>query len=404
MNKQRIAIIGAGTSGLASAILLARQGHDVTLFERADALAPVGAGILLQPYGLAALEELGCLHQILRYGHRVDALQGLTTSGNPIMNVAYADLGEGDGVFGLGVHRAALCHVLDEVLSSLPHRRHFGCQVESVEDRGTEALVRFRQGSDDHSLAFDALLVANGSASQLRPASLVRYDRQYPWGAMWLIRPLTEPLAGFRSPVLQQRYCGTSQMAGMLPTGRVPGNGEEPMVSFFWSLPVADMGRWREDGFDLGRWRDDVLSLWPDLNPLVEAIQSPGELLPATYRDVVMSRWGQGRVGVIGDAAHAMSPQLGQGANMALLDAVAVARSVAASTNWDDVWTRFEDQRSGSIRFYQRMSWLLTPMFQSHLWSAAWVRDLALTVSRKVPWLKRQMAETVAGRKQTWWY
>lgn len=89
----------------------------------------------------------------------------------------------------------------------------------------------------------------------------------------------------------------------------------------------------------------------------MEAIQSPRELLPATYRDVVMSRWGQGRVGVVGDAAHAMSPQLGQGANMALLDAVAVAR-----------------------------------------------RDLALTVSRKVPWLKRQMAETVAGRKQTWWY
>lgn len=403
LKKQRIAVIGAGTAGLASTTLLARQGHDVTLFERADSLAPVGAGILLQPSGLAALEELGCLPQILQYGHRVDALQGLTKSGNPIMNVAYVDLGEGDGVFGLGVHRATLCHVLDESLSSLSHQRYFGCQVETVEDRGTETLVSFRQDGENHSQSFDALLVANGSASRLRPASLVRYDRQYPWGAMWLIRPLTESLSGFRSPILQQRYCSTRKMAGMLPTGHVPGNGDEPMVSFFWSLPVADMDRWRDDSFDLGRWREDVLSLWPDLKPMVKAIQSPSELLPATYRDVVMSRWGQSRVGVIGDAAHAMSPQLGQGANMALLDAVAIARSVEVSTSWNDVWARFEEHRSGSIRFYQRMSWLLTPMFQSHLWSAAWVRDLSLSMSQKVPWLKRQMAETVAGRKQKWW-
>ncbi|MGP4846029.1 FAD-dependent oxidoreductase [Marinobacter sp. 1Y8] len=403
MHKQRIAIIGAGTAGLASAILLVRQGHDVTLFERADALAPVGAGILLQPSGLAALEEMGCLSHILDYGHRVDALLGLTRSGNAIMNVAYGDLGEGDGIFGLGVHRATLCHVLDEALSSVPHNRHFGCQVESVEDRGTEAVVRFRQENNEHSLAFDAVLVANGSASQLRPASLVRYDRQYPWGAMWLIRPLTESLTGFRSPVLQQRYHRNQQMAGMLPTGRVPGNGEDPMVSFFWSLPVANMAQWQEDGFDLVQWKHDVLALWPDLDPLLETIQSPSELLPATYRDVVMSQWGQGRVGVIGDAAHAMSPQLGQGANMALLDAVAVARSVEASTNWDEVWAGFDAQRSGSIRFYQRMSWLLTPMFQSHIGGMAWVRNLSLTFSQRVPWLKRQMAETVAGRKQKWW-
>ncbi len=403
MHKQRIAIIGAGTAGLASAILLARQGHDVTLFERAGALAPVGAGILLQPSGLAALKELGCLTHILDYGHRVDALRGLNASGNPIMNVAYADLGEGDEVFGLGVHRATLCNILDQTLLALPHRRQFCCQVESVEDRGTETLVRFRHGSEEHTQAFDVLLVANGSASQLRPASLVQYDRQYPWGAMWLIRPLTESLAGFRSPILQQRYRSSRQMAGMLPTGRVPGNGDVPMVSFFWSLPVSDMAQWREQGFDLGKWRNDVLRLWPDLNPLVDAIQSPAELLPATYRDVVMSRWGQGRIGVIGDAAHAMSPQLGQGANMALLDAVAVGRAVGGASTWNDVWTSFADQRSGSIRFYQRMSRLLTPMFQSHLRGADRARDLALTISQKVPWLKRQMVETVAGRKQKWW-
>ena len=136
--------------------------------------------------------------------------------------------------------------------------------------------------------------------------------------------------------------------------------------------------------------------------PLIDGIKSARELLPATYRDVIMSRWGVGRIGVIGDAAHAMSPQLGQCANMALLDASALARAVDVSGDWDSVWERFHSERSGSIRFYQGMSRLLTPLFQSNILGAGLVRDLALPVSHLIPWLRRQMAETVSGRKQKW--
>lgn len=192
-------------------------------------------------------------------------------------------------------------------------------------------------------------------------------------------------------------------MIGMLPTGTVPGNGRESMVSFFWSLPLRDMGDWREDDFPLSQWKREVLSVWPELAPLMETIHSARDLLPATYRDVVLRHWGKGRIGVIGDAAHAMSPQLGQGANMALLDAVAMARAISECRRWEAVWSHFDQQRRGAIRFYQRMSWWLTPMFQSNVKGAATVRNTALALSHKVPWLRRQMAETVAGRKQSWW-
>lgn len=400
MKRQRIAIIGAGTAGLSAAILLARQGHHIALFERAESLRPVGAGLLLQPAGLDAMAELGCLEAMKTYGQPVDALYGSTIEGRAIMDVAYRDLG--DQIAGLGVHRAALCHVLDRALLEQPHERRFGCEVLSLGSAATGAMVAFRQDDQTRQEHFDGVLVANGSASTLRPKSLVRYDRQYPWGAMWLIRPLTNGLASFSKPLLQQRYQGAHRMLGMLPTGTVPGNGGQPMVSFFWSLPVADMAHWRDEEFPLEDWKREVTSLWPELGPLAESIHSADELLPATYRDVVLRHWGKGRIGVIGDAAHAMSPQLGQGANMALLDAVAMAKAVTESRRWEEVWSHFDQQRRGAIRFYQRMSWWLTPLFQSSIPGAAGLRDLALPLSRRVPWLRQQMAETVAGRKQKW--
>lgn len=402
MKNQRIAIIGAGTAGLAVATLLGRQGHDVTIIERAPLLTTVGAGILLQPSGVAALAELGCLNHMHQYGHRIDALYGSTKSGRLIMQVEYTHLKEQHDIFGLGVHRASLCHVLDTALTAVTHKRWFGCEVNTIEQNTKEAVVDFCRDGQTHREAFDAVLVANGSASQLRPASLVRYDRQYPWGAMWLIRPLTESLSFLNKPHLQQRYDGSAVMLGALPTGCIPADAGTPMVSVFWSLPVAAMPHWQTENFDLNTWKHQVVDLWPALSPLISNIKNASELLPATYRDVIMSRWGTGRIGIIGDAAHAMSPQLGQGANMALLDASAIAKAVASSDNWESVWEQFHVARSGSIRFYQGMSRLLTPLFQSSIVGAGFVRDIALPVSHRLPWLRRQMAETVAGRKQKW--
>ena len=402
MNNQRIAVIGAGTAGLCLATLLGRQGHTVTVIERAKALTTVGAGILLQPSGVGVLSEIGCLDHMLQYGHRVDALYGWTQSGRTIMQVKYAHLNEARDIFGLGIHRTALCHVLDTALAEVPHKRWFGCEVKSITQNGNTTQVTFHEDGKEHSEEFDAVIVANGSASQLRPQSLVRYDRQYPWGAMWLIRPLTDQVASLNKPHLQQRYAGSAVMLGILPTGCIPHETESPLVSMFWSVPVASMPAWQSDNFDLGGWKSQVENLWPEVSPLISGIKSARELLPATYRDVIMSRWGVGRIGVIGDAAHAMSPQLGQGANMALLDASALARAVDVSSDWDGVWERFHSERSGSIRFYQGMSRLLTPLFQSNIPGAGFVRDLALPVSHLIPWLRRQMAETVSGRKQKW--
>jgi len=121
--------------------------------------------------------------------------------------------------------------------------------------------------------------------------------------------------------------------------------------------------------------------------------------MPARYRDVVMTCFGQNRLGVIGDAAHAMSPQLGQGANMALLDAWAIGQAFAKSTNYAEVWSEYHQLRQPSIRFYQSMSRLLTPFYQSHSTSYGVMRDVAFTWMYRLPWLRKQMAATISGVK-----
>jgi len=404
LSSQRIAIIGAGTAGLAVATLLARQQHQVTLIERASALTPVGAGLLLQPSGLKVLESMGLAQAMAQYGARIDALYGDTLSQRCIMHSKYADLSP--DLHGLGVHRASLCHVLDQGLAAESHQRWMDTTVLAITERSNEVILELQRGAsgsaavkDQH--AFDAVLIANGSASTLRSADLVRFDRQYPWGALWSILPQAAP---FDVPLLQQRYHGSHTMIGLLPSGSTPQNPSQALTSFFWSMPVTQMMQWHQSPQHFDRWKEQLIKLWPAAAPLLAALTSPQQLIPATYRDVILKRWATGRVGIIGDAAHAMSPQLGQGANMALMDAHALALALASARHgsWEDVWADYHQQRSGMIRFYQTMSRLLTPIFQSRIPGAGWARDIGFPLMNQLPWLRREMALTVAGFKTGW--
>lgn len=84
------------------------------------------------------------------------------------------------------------------------------------------------------------------------------------------------------------------------------------------------------------------MALWPELSPLVLGSTQASDWVPATHRDVILSRWCLGRVGVIADAAYAMSQQLGQGINLELLDALAIARAVDACNDWEHVWPQLQ--------------------------------------------------------------
>jgi 2-polyprenyl-6-methoxyphenol hydroxylase-like FAD-dependent oxidoreductase len=140
--------------------------------------------------------------------------------------------------------------------------------------------------------------------------------------------------------------------------------------------------------------------LWPEAATLIEHAATADNFTRATYRHVALPRWSDGPVLFIGDAAHGTSPQLGQGANLGLLDAHAMARALAESKDLSAALALFARRRSSAVRFYRQASHLLTPFFQSRLWPLGLLRDAFMGWSCHMPGLRPLMGSTLAGTRR----
>ncbi len=386
-----IAIVGYGSAGQALAIALARDGHRLQVFEQVPHPGPVGAGFLLQPTGLAALWSLGLLPAALGVGAPVHRLHGENAAGRTVMDMRYADLEP--RLLGLGMQRGALFELLRAALPPAVEL-HAGRRITSVDvDAGY-----LRDVDGKAAGPFDLIVAADGAASALR-ASLptLQLDRPYPWGAVWCLLPLRD----WQWPTqLRQRYRAARQMLGMLPVGVRPGDSA-PKLSFFWSVPAAGFESWLAQ--PLAQWHAQLLELWPAIEPHLPDLQDTTRLARASYRDVILQRrWHHGRLLAIGDAAHAMSPQLGQGVNMALLDALALRDALRMPGPLDAVLNAYAAQRRQHIQAYQFWSRWLTPLFQSDLDLVAQVRDVFFHPLSRLPGSRAQALRILTGTRSGW--
>lgn len=385
-----IAIVGYGSGGQAAALALSRDGHRVEVFEQAQALGPVGAGFLLQPTGLSVLWELGLLDAVLAHGRRIHRLFGENAAGRAVMDMRYAGLDA--RLFGLGLQRGSLFEVLRAAWPGAGGVRT-GTRIVAVD----AARGELRDGDGGRHGPYDLVIAADGVASCLRGAvGPPRMDAPYPWGALWCLLPEGD----WPWPQeLRQRYRQARQMAGLLPVGGRPGD-PTPRLSFFWSLPTADFERWQDGG--LAAWRDQVATLWPEARAWVEGIREPAMLARAAYRDAIPAAWHRDRLVLLGDSAHAMSPQLGQGVNMALMDVLALRNALREPTGLDAALRRYGRERAGHVRAYQFWSRWLTPVFQSTHDAAARLRDLAFLPMGRLPGGRGQMLRVLTGTRTGW--
>lgn len=406
MNGLPIAIVGAGTAGLASAIFLARQGYAVRLLERVERLQPVGAGILLQPSGLAVLQRLGLLAECTALGAPVSRLYGTSCQGRVILDTRYHDWQPGS--FGLGIHRGVLMTALLNAAQCAGVQVETGVTVSRFEQAsGHVRLLRQSEAGDEQPLGdFAALILADGTRSTLRAQMQIRqWSRPYPWGALWSMLP-TSPAT--ESGELRQWYRGCREMFGLMPTGCTHQARENSLTSLFWSLPLNEHESWRSSG--LGVWKNRVRSLAGEAaEAYLQQIDDPAQLTLAAYADVRMQRWNDGRVLAIGDCAHAMSPQLGQGANMALVDAAALADALGNAgdqhqhaLDWNAIFTGYGDARRDHLRYYRQASRLLTPLFQSNSNTLAVLRDIALMLARHNRFGRQHAVSTLVGARGGW--
>ncbi|OCC06621.1 hypothetical protein BA190_02855 [Labrys sp. WJW] len=389
MVKLSIAIVGAGVAGLAAASCLADAGHRVVVFERFEQAKPVGAGLLLQPTGLAVLDRLGLREDAVTLGSRIERLYGRCGPTGPlIFDRRYDELIP--GLHGVGIHRASLFHLLmmaAETRGIALEQAADITGIESIENRPVlEDSAGRRHGP------FDLVVDAGGARSSLRERLGAPQRRPYRHGAVWGVAGDS----GFGRDALQQRYRTARFMIGVLPVGHLP-HDPTPLNAFFWSMPVEDLDRWSET--DLAAWRAEVAAIWPETAALTRQFTRHEQLTVARYAQLTVAAPIRGRLVMIGDAWHQTSPQLGQGANMALLDAVALADALSLHHDIDAALPAFLAQRRGHIRFYQMASTVLTQFFQSHSRLTGPVRNLAFGPMGRLPWLRSEMVKTLAGLK-----
>jgi 2-polyprenyl-6-methoxyphenol hydroxylase-like FAD-dependent oxidoreductase len=401
-----VGIIGCGTAGSAAALFLASAGHRVTVYERVPSPRPVGAGITIQPTGLHVLARLGLRDHAVARGAPIDRLVCETKSRRRIFELSYETARP--GLFGLGTHRGVLFEALFGAVQRTPGVSVVtGVEIVDLARAQSPAAARwswFVDSTRNRHGPHELVVVADGARSQLRDDTHTskRIER-YPWGALWFVGPDSRPRprSTAQARTLHQVVDGNHTFVGMLPTGLGPGDGRTPLVSLFWSLRADRVDEWRRRG--LAAWKAEVTALAPEVEPILDQIHDADQLLFAMYHDVVMHRWHTRNVVYLGDAAHATSPQLGQGANLALWDAMELADCLAAEPR-DLAFAlgRYSRRREGHLSFYQNVTRWLTPFFQGDVALLGHLRDMAMPILATLPPFRKLMTLSMLGVVDGW--
>lgn len=346
---RRIAVVGGGIGGLTFAIAMRHHGIDVEIYEQANELREVGAAVALsanatrfyydhwdmgESFDQAAYEISALIYRDGKTGKEVGRHAG---------GQAYRDLFGGPY---LGIHRAELQRILSTKVGM--EHIHLGKRLASIDDTGEHVILNFADGSIAEA---DIVIGADGTRSTVRNLMLGYEDYMYAgYSAFRGIVPI-EKLPSMPDPTAIQFWMGESGHCLHYPIG----GDRSGDINFFLvernpsTWPVRQSTAHAEDGEQVHHFKD-----WhPAIIEMISSntLKTVNQRWGMVYR-MILGRWSKGRITLLGDAAHALVPHHGQGANQSIEDAVVLADCIAAagSESIAETFERYERLRRGRAR------------------------------------------------------
>ncbi|WP_236581935.1 FAD-dependent oxidoreductase [Hydrogenophaga sp. BPS33] len=341
---KNVLIVGAGIAGCSAALALARSGGwRVTVIEKQPQSQFQSSGIFVYSNGLEHFHHIGAMQALVQAGFPIPSGRNvyLHHDGRHIVDVVYPSVGTPPMPAILGVKRAEMHRVLSTQLEALGVPVCLGVTVQALRHEDARASVELSDGS---TASFDLVVGADGIRSGVR--ALLWPDVRPTYSGFGVWRSVHR-----RPPELVDKIMmmGVGKRLGIMPIADdrlyIFGTIAEPEGSWFdkalWPQTMRE--RFAEFGGPVRRFLDEVSADTEVLYTAVEEVVMP---LP----------WHQGRVVLIGDAAHACTPFMGQGGALAVQDAVELARLLADDTPIPEALSRFGERRAPMCRFVQEAS------------------------------------------------
>ncbi len=367
---RRVIIAGGGIGGLAAAVALDRAGLDVQVYERAPVFAEAGAGMSLWPNATRILRSWGLLDAVMAVGEPVSSFDLLRPTGAAISEIP---MGVGDSP-AVCLHRADLHRILRQALS--PGQLNPSRILTSFHE-GEDGRVTARFG-DGGEASGEGLIGADGVGSVVRERLHGRASPVYRGYTIW--RGIARGVGVQGKGHISETW-GSGQRFGVMPIG-----GGQVCWYATRNGPAG-----RPDG--PGGRQQEILELFRGWhNPVADLVAAtdPVQILKNDARDLPpLSSWGSGCVSLLGDAAHPITPNVGQGACMAIEDAAILAKCLAAEPDTRVALRAYERARRPRTAYVSRQSNRVGAIGQFENPLLVGARDL---VARAFLWASHDMA------------
>lgn len=336
MKNLNILVIGGGIGGLTSAIALRQQGYNVEIIERDPTWSVYGVGIIQQGNVIRAMKQLGLIDDYIKAGFGFDHVEIFIPSGVSVAKIPTPRL-VADYPSNLGIGRRALHKVLGDRAIAAGAVVRLGLTADQLTDDGAGVTAGFSDGSTG---VYDVVIGADGLYSQTRKMLFPEAaDPEFTGQGVWRYNFRRTP----------DITC-LSVFEGKTGVGLVPLSAD----LMYMYITTAEFGNPRyEQAMLAATMRGKLQEVpAPAIRALAEQITDDSEVVYKPLECLFLqSDWHKGRTVLLGDAVHATTPHLGQGAGMAIEDSIVLAEELAAADNIEDAFKKFRERRFERCRY-----------------------------------------------------